>query len=81
MKTDPETPINTPSWLGIGAVLAAIGASACCVGPFFAFIFRHWRGLDEHAYRNGISPSIFHHVDPVFYSARVSKTLFKALSL
>jgi len=34
MKTDPETPINTPSWLGIGAVLAAIGASACCVGPF-----------------------------------------------
>ena len=34
MKTDPETPINAPSWLGIGAVLAAIGASACCVGPF-----------------------------------------------
>lgn len=34
MKTAPETPINTPSWLGIGAVLAAIGASACCVGPF-----------------------------------------------
>jgi hypothetical protein len=23
---------NSP-WLGIGAVLAAIGASACCVGP------------------------------------------------
>lgn len=34
MNTDPETPINTPSWLGIGALLAAIGASACCVGPF-----------------------------------------------
>lgn len=34
MKTDPETPINTPSWLGIGAILAAVGASACCVGPF-----------------------------------------------
>ncbi|WFP50405.1 mercuric transporter MerT family protein [Methylomonas sp. EFPC3] len=34
MKTDPEIPINTPSWLGIGAILAAIGASACCVGPF-----------------------------------------------
>ena len=34
MNTDPETPINTPSWLGIGAILAAIGASACCVGPF-----------------------------------------------
>ena len=29
-----KTPINTPSWLGIGAILAAIGASACCVGPF-----------------------------------------------
>ncbi len=23
---------NTP-WLGIGAIMAAIGASACCVGP------------------------------------------------
>ncbi|MBS4053081.1 MAG: hypothetical protein KGZ69_18035 [Methylomonas sp.] len=34
MNTDPETPINTPSWLGVGALLAAIGASACCVGPF-----------------------------------------------
>ena len=34
MNTDAETPINTPSWLGIGALLAAIGASACCVGPF-----------------------------------------------
>ncbi len=34
MNTDLETPINTPSWLGIGAVLAAVGASACCVGPF-----------------------------------------------
>ncbi len=34
MSIDPETPINTPSWLGIGALLAAIGASACCVGPF-----------------------------------------------
>ena len=34
MNTDPETPINTPSWLGIGAILAAVGASACCVGPF-----------------------------------------------
>ncbi|AMK79308.1 mercuric ion transport protein [Methylomonas methanica] len=34
MNTDPETPVNTPSWLGIGALLAALGASACCVGPF-----------------------------------------------
>jgi MerT mercuric transport protein. len=33
MRTDLETSINSPSWLGIGAVLAAIGASACCVGP------------------------------------------------
>ena len=31
---DPETPGDAPSWLGIGAVLAALGASACCVGPF-----------------------------------------------
>jgi mercuric ion transport protein len=28
-----ETPINTRSWLS-GAILTAIGASACCVGPF-----------------------------------------------
>lgn len=34
MKTDPEIPISPKSWLGIGAALAAIGASACCVGPF-----------------------------------------------
>jgi len=34
MNTDSETPIKTPSWLGIGAILAAVGASACCVGPF-----------------------------------------------
>jgi mercuric ion transport protein len=31
---DEEIIENTPaSWLGIGAVLAAIGASVCCVGP------------------------------------------------
>ncbi len=24
---------KSTSWLGIGAILAAIGASACCVGP------------------------------------------------
>ncbi len=34
MNTDPETSFNTPSWLGVGAFMAAIGASACCVGPF-----------------------------------------------
>lgn len=34
MNTDPETPIKPSSWLGIGALLAAVGASACCVGPF-----------------------------------------------
>ena len=30
MKTEHKTYSN---WLGIGAILAAIGASACCVGP------------------------------------------------
>lgn len=34
MNTDSETPIKTTSWLGIGAMLSAIGASICCVGPF-----------------------------------------------
>ena len=34
MKTDPEIPINLPSWLGIGALLASYRGSACCVGPF-----------------------------------------------
>jgi len=33
VKTDTETPYNKSSWLGLGAVLAAIGASVCCVGP------------------------------------------------
>ncbi len=30
-KQEPNE--KTRPWLGIGAVLAAIGASACCVGP------------------------------------------------
>ena len=31
---DEETLAKTPaSWLGTGAVLAAVGASVCCVGP------------------------------------------------
>ena len=30
MKTDHKIQSN---WLGIGAILAAFGASACCVGP------------------------------------------------
>ncbi|NOV31949.1 hypothetical protein DDY07_19815 [Methylomonas sp. ZR1] len=34
MNSDPETPTKNPAWLSIGALLAAVGASACCVGPF-----------------------------------------------
>ena len=34
MKTEHQTSPKGTSWLGIGAVLAAIGASVCCVGPF-----------------------------------------------
>jgi mercuric ion transport protein len=34
MKKDPELPMKNKPWLSTGAVLAAIGASACCVGPF-----------------------------------------------
>ncbi len=33
MAQDQETTDKTTSWLGIGAILAAIGASVCCVGP------------------------------------------------
>lgn len=33
MEEKQETTKKTTSCLGIGAVLAAIGASACCVGP------------------------------------------------
>ncbi|MCL7419717.1 MAG: mercuric transporter MerT family protein [Methylobacter sp.] len=34
MTTEHETPpTEAPSWLGISAVLAAVGASVCCVGP------------------------------------------------
>jgi mercuric ion transport protein len=33
MTTEQETTTKTTSWLGIGAILAAIGASVCCVGP------------------------------------------------
>ncbi|MDG2365456.1 MAG: mercuric transporter MerT family protein [Methylococcaceae bacterium] len=34
MTTEHETPDRNTSWLGLGAALAAIGASVCCVGPF-----------------------------------------------
>nr|WP_036300939.1 mercuric transporter MerT family protein [Methylomarinum vadi] len=33
MTTEQETTTKSTSWLGIGAILAAIGASVCCVGP------------------------------------------------
>jgi mercuric ion transport protein len=33
MKSDTETSNNKNYWLGLGAVTAAIGASACCVIP------------------------------------------------
>ena len=33
MAQDQETIEKRTPWLGIGAVLAAIGASVCCVGP------------------------------------------------
>jgi mercuric ion transport protein len=33
MTQEHDTPSKDTSWLGIGAVLAAIGASVCCVGP------------------------------------------------
>lgn len=33
MTRDHETPPKDASWLGIGAVLAGIAASVCCVGP------------------------------------------------
>jgi mercuric ion transport protein len=41
MNTNPKTSINILSRLGIGALLAAIGASACCVGPFLLL----WLGI------------------------------------
>lgn len=33
MTTEHETPTKNLPWLSIGAVLSAIGASVCCVGP------------------------------------------------
>ncbi len=33
MNTEQQSAAKTTSWLGVGAVLAAIGASVCCVGP------------------------------------------------
>ena len=33
MAIEQETPSEKTFWLGIGALLAAIGASVCCVGP------------------------------------------------
>jgi mercuric ion transport protein len=33
MTTEQKVTPKETSWLGIGALLAAIGASVCCVGP------------------------------------------------
>lgn len=33
MSSDIETKLKQPTWFGVGAVIAAIGASACCIGP------------------------------------------------
>ncbi|MCI0653783.1 MAG: hypothetical protein L0Y39_04830 [Methylococcaceae bacterium] len=33
MASDIEKLFKRPGWLGVGALLAAIGASACCIGP------------------------------------------------
>ena len=33
MTREHENPSKNTYWLGIGAALAAIGASVCCVGP------------------------------------------------
>lgn len=33
ISSSTEKSFKQPGWLGIGAVLAAIGASACCIGP------------------------------------------------
>jgi mercuric ion transport protein len=32
-SSDIQQLFKRPGWLGLGAVLAAIGASACCIGP------------------------------------------------
>ncbi len=33
MSSDIERIVKRPGWFGVGAVLTAIGASACCIGP------------------------------------------------
>jgi len=33
MSTEIEKTFKRPGWFGVGALLAAIGASACCIGP------------------------------------------------
>lgn len=33
MSSDIEKIVKRPGWFGVGAVLTAIGASACCIGP------------------------------------------------
>ncbi|MGH8105891.1 MAG: mercuric transporter MerT family protein, partial [Arenimonas sp.] len=32
-SSDIEKLFKGPGWFGLGALLAAIGASACCIGP------------------------------------------------
>ncbi len=75
MTRDHETPPKDTSWLGIGAVLAAIGASVCCVGPLLLLSLDR-RRMDEYTHVNGIDPPIFSYSIPYFYSFGVPQALF-----
>ena len=50
MKTESDTSISTSSWQGMIALMAAIGASVCCVAPLVLLslgigqLFSHFAG-------------------------------------
>ena len=79
MEIEQETAPKKTSWLGICAILAAIGASLCC--PFTAFIPRHWRRMDEYLNVNASGSSLIFHPIPDFYWFRVSQTLLGSTTL
>ena len=78
MATKQETTERSSTWLGIGAVLAAIGASACCVGPLLLFIAWYWWSMDEQLNFYGNNTSIVFHNYLDFYWFELSQTLFNA---
>lgn len=76
MKTESDTSISTSSWQGMIALMAAIGASVCCVAPLVLLslgIGGAW--VSTLTAMEPVRP-FFYPVEPAFYRTRISTNLY-----